>query len=448
MADKHDDEVKKEDSSKGGDIHGTIHDGETPPKKIKLFFSKRIWITVISFIVLTVIGGIIEFTVQTPISKYIERLTGPRLRTLKKQIRQGNHEFVYRSIKSKFHDEPYDKNYDALYRESTEGFLRDLIKEHEWEKASRLLQEAIEGMPVSKDHRLYLRQIYMAAQSERFRLFKKMERGDPKAGERLGALWREVEGLALKEKDDPIVQYETGRTLAELDWVGGRYNLYSLEYFERAIELDSHITDKEILFAVLDQALEQNPGNKMTEKAQHIIQTYFFEEYLPRLKDTLKPYAFKENQVVEESEQWNKRTNGFYIISNSDNVEEKDSFRFYLMALAHLTWLNEKNTEVIKQAKEYFKNLAKTKKFAKVKKAAELPRIVPVSVITEGKTDKKHRAVWPLISGQLASIFEGYCHKMISYKHDIDVQRNCYRLLKKTGKLTSKEKQKYQSLGL
>ena len=432
-------DAQTELNKKSADLQGTISSGEAPPKKIRLFFSRRIWIAILSFLALTIIGGIIEFTVQTPISKYIEKITGPRMRTLQKQLELGNHEFVYNNIREKFYNEPDNEKYQELYLQSAEGFLRDLLKEKEWQKAGEFLSSAITGMPISNHIRRNLRRIYIAAQPERFRIFKQRERG-PDAGPRLNALWQEIELMAAKEPEDPVIQYEASRTLAELDWVSERYNLYSLKYFENAIKLDPQSKDKEIIYNVLDQALEQSAREEIITQARSLIQTYYLEKYLPILQDMLKPYPFEEEQIVELPENWRKRINAFVILSDSQKLEPADEFRFYLMTIAHFPGKNKKNMKYLAQAKLYFKNLVKTKKFKAMRKLAELPEIVPTRVLSNGRRNQEFLETWPLISGMLAPIFAGYCHERIFYKPKSYLSRNCYKLLKKIKKLTPKEK--------
>ncbi len=432
-------DAQTELNKRSADLEGTISSGESPTKKVKLFFSKRIWIAILSFLALTIIGGVIEFTVQTPISKYIEKVTGPRMRTLKTQLAQGNHEFVYNNIKDKFYNEPDNEKYKELYLKSASGSLRDLLKEKEWQKASEFLSTAITGTPISDEFRRNLRAVYIAGQPERFQLFKQSERG-PDAGARLNALWQEIELMASKEPEAPVIQYEAGRTLAELDWVAQRYNLYSLDYFEKAIKLDPQIKDQEIIYNVLDQTLEQSAREAIITKARSLIQTYYLEKYLPILQDMLKPYPFEKEQITELPENWRKRINAFVILSDSQKLEPADEFRFYLMTIAHFSGKNKKNMKYLAQAKLYFKNLVKTKKFKTMRNLAELPKIVPTSVLSNGRRDQAFRETWPLISGTLAPIFAGYCHERFFYKPKSYLSRNCYQLLKKIKKLTPREK--------
>jgi len=434
-----------EKHERASDISGTVTEQDKPIKKVRLFFSRRVWIAIITFIALTAIGGIIEMSVQTPISNYIDKIVGPRMRTLKRQLGAGNFEFVYRTIKPKFYEEPYDKRYQNLYIESSEGLLHDLIEEYEWEKAASFIQEAVEGMPISKEHRTKLRRVYMSVQAERFKQFKNEATGSD-AGRRLNEMWKEVKMLALKEEDDPIIQFEAGRALAELDWVGDRYNKNSIIYFQKALKLNSKMKDKEIIYVVLDQALESSPDYAIVKKSRAIIEKYYIEGYLDRLRGLLKPYPFKDNQDIEKSEKWDKRINAFLILLSAKKAAPADKFRFHLMTVAHFRWSNELNLKLLKKSKLYFSSLEKSGKFNEARKKAKLPDIVPASVFSLSSSSDKFKETWPLVSGMLAPIFEGYCHKRLFSEGDADVSEHCESLLRKIGKLTPEEIDKLNRL--
>ncbi|MFH1380228.1 MAG: hypothetical protein ABII23_08125 [bacterium] len=420
------------DDSKQADMHGTVSGGDQPPQKIKIFFSNKIWLTIISFLALTIIGGIIEFTVQTPISRYIERFTGPQYKTLKKQIKAGNYEFVFRNIKQKFHDKPENKIYKRLYAQSSEGYLNQLVTDHDWNKASIFLNEAAEGMPVSQELRLNLRRLYIGAQAERYKVFKQRKKGQQEE-DRLVNMFEEIKLLALKEKDDPIIQYEAGRASAELTMQNGMYYAPSIIYFENALELGLKDTDQQIIYNVLDQVLEKDPQNKLAVKAKNIIQKYYIEKYAEKLRDMLKSVPFSKVQQFEPIQDWNKRVNAFNILSKSGKLDKVDEFKFYVLTSAHCRLTNAYNTKLVNQAKEYVKKIEKEKTFEELKTQAQFPKIVPASVLSKSEDSEEFKAAWPLVSGILAPIFEGYCEDRLVYEPNKNLQKNTFKLLKKLG---------------
>jgi len=398
-------------------------------KKIRLFLSRKIWIAIFSFLGLTIIGGIIEYSVQTPISQFFESLNGPSIKILNQEIERKNYLYVYNNISQEFYGSPQNRKFESLYNRSTKGHLQHLLDEHQWNEAFFFLSGATKEMPISKSHLLHMRRIYVQAQPELMMTFKK-KNNSYGADFELFEKWKETKKIAALEKDDAVIQFEAGRACAQLNWVGGKYNLESMTYFKKALELHNGLKEKPIIFEVLKQALEQYSDNQHAENARKMIKTYYLEMHLQRLKENLKPYSFKHNQTVEETEQWNKRLNSFLLLSESNTLEPVDEFRFYLMAVAHFNNANKQNLLILDQAEDYFKTLHKNKTYDLIRQKAAIGDIVPASVLTEGKTSKKYKLTWPIINEILPGLFSGYCLKKKDYDRDVDLRDNCRALLK------------------
>ncbi|MBD3271921.1 MAG: hypothetical protein GF384_05235 [Elusimicrobia bacterium] len=433
---------KRKQRYPGGDLHGTLSDGQGPDKKIKLFFSRRVWITVISFIGLTIIGGIIEFSVQTPISRFIERYTGPRVRTLHDQLDKGNYEFVYRNIKDRLYDKPNNEEFARIYRTSVIGLLDEHATAHQWDPAADVLKEAIEGMPISDSLKRDINRAYMRAKPEHVKFIKKQNNTDMQ--EQFQIIRLDINRIARIYPQDPVIQWYAGKTYAYLSDTRAAFNLDCLDYFARALHADSSITDTELLDQVLTQALSESAGSDL-RTAQTFIIDHYQSRFAEQLHAMLRPKPFGAKQDVEPAGAWNKRINAFETLTKTNMLTPVDEFLFYTLTVAHIRRPNDKKLEKINEAKKYFIRIRKEGTFEGIYEKAALPRIVPASVLSGKDTAEIFHIVWPLMTGILAPIFEGYCHERLFNGFNIFLENNCYRFLDVTSKLSQQERSQWEA---
>jgi hypothetical protein len=408
-------------------------------------------VTILSFLVLTTIGGLIEFTVTTPLSRYLEKLTGPRIRTLRQQLKVGNHEFVFRSIRPKFHDEPYDEDFASLYRESTKGVLLDLFRERKWDRATAALTESIDGMPLSPAHRTDLRRIYsrlmlkrvverIADENELMESwdFRKRAARDREIEKTFSALREEIIELSKIERDDAGIQLLLAKIVAHTMW---GLDVQSLSLFERAIGMNAEFSSDKIFKKVLMAALIDDPNEKTTILARKMIQLYHLDEFLSSLRDNLKPLVFGRDRISEyytDNDRYCIRLNSYLVLKQAQKADRGDDFLYSLQLLAHTDEQTKRRglgMDEFKRVIAYFEDLHREGKLAATIADVQLPEELGISVIKESPTHEYLALAWPLISGPLAFLFEAYCQRWIGNQGSatspsVNLKEHCAQLLK------------------
>ncbi len=446
--------LKDDNHEKLGDIYGTVSDGSKPPKKVTLFFSRKIWIAILTFLALTIIGAVIEFTVQTPISKYIEKVTGPRVRTLKDQLKIGNNEFVYKAVKEKFHDEPYDEDYLFLYTESTKGFINDLVKEREWEKARTFLNESLEGMPVPPEHRTALRRTFAKSLPIFFKE-NHTEYGKKEKKEWIDGFADYAKSLALKEKEDADLQYYVGEAIArsaESYYQSGYYKS-SLPYFIAFLE--NKPKDKEVpgfISEVFLYFMGSAPDGKYIPEMRKAAVNHLMSEMEQKLHEVLmlkKPQEKNDKRFRTNDKE--RFDNAFLILTDSGKITERDKINYCLIRFLNSD--DDDDIEVFKNANNYLTGLKSQKKLKKAIDEADLPAYVPVQIMHNQSNskgsffDKEEKEMYdtalPLLKSSFINIVSAFCNDEDTIKSNPTVVENCYSVLSPAKLVSAELRNKY-----
>ncbi|MFH1016903.1 MAG: hypothetical protein V1798_01825 [Pseudomonadota bacterium] len=431
-----DDPTHSESSSSLSDITDVMS-VTRPPKKPPEGFS-----FVLRRLILLIIGGIVawgvaEYFVETPLSKYVERYTGPRMRTLQRAWQKGEAEYVYRGVRPKFAADPSDRGYRELFTHSSSALLTKYISDRDWDKARTLLEDATSVPRIPADVRVSLRRMYLAAMPNRF-LGAFRSGGGAKD---LEVVWLDVEKLAAAEPNDAEVQYEAGCTLAAYILSGKTYNPASLRYFETFLRLKPDEKGREPIPAIVENAITESLGSEAAQRGRKLIEEYYSAEFLPKLKAYLDVAPFGATQTTETTAAHNQRQNAHRVLVDLKKNEAPDDFRFHLVNVLNAQNFGPGDDAHLKESTDFMR---KAESPESLRPSVRLPKLLPIGILAEASASPRFKEVRTLVFGKLSSLEAPYCHERL-FSPDSLLSKNCHDLLASSRSLTSAEKRKWSA---
>ncbi len=391
-------------------------------------------------LVLLLLAGIVvlaavEYFVETPWSKYVERYTGPRVRTLRKAWNKGNADFVYRGVKPKFAANPSDSAYRDLFTKSFSTLLAKDLSDQKWEEARTLLEDATSLPKIPPDLRASFRRSYIAAMPDRF------HRETAAGAKNLEKEWTYVESLAAAEPNDPEVQFETGWAFAALTPPGKPYNTGSLRYFEGFLSAKPDQKEREPIPAVVETALGDSPGSDNAQRARKLIGKYYAEEFLPKLKASLNLTSFSPGQIVESTLVHNQKQNAYRALREMKKNDAADDLKFHLGNVFNAQNFDSDELPELQASIGYVRTAGP---LDALKSKANLPNLLPLGILSEAPASPRFKDVRALIFGKLSPWAVAYCHERLFSPSSL-LSKNCHDLLASTKSLTRQEKKKWSA---
>jgi hypothetical protein len=409
-----------------------------PRKRGNLFFHflRRI---VLALLALALVGAAVEYFVPTPFSRYIERYTGPRVRTLRRALVSEKFDYVYRAVKPRFASNPANADYLELLTASSTALLKQELASQEWDRARAQLEDTTSLPKIPTDLRASLRRMYVSAMPERFR---RTSRNAGDTSKILESEWIYIQSLAANEPNDAEVQFETGRTLAYLSPPGQSYNPESLRYFEVFLATKPEEKAREPIEKALESSLSGPASSETSQLARKMIAEYYAARFTPKLKAALQLSPFGDTQVVPPSGTHNQRQNAYILLTGLNKKDTLDEIRFHLGNALNAQDFRGEDAGVLKESLVYVLGV---KSAEALRSEAKLPKFLPIGILSQPPSSARFVEVKPLLFGKLASLATPYCHERLFSERAPILSQNCYSLLLAANNLTPAEKRKWSA---